>query len=100
MQLTANTTAKQVIDPARLRHAKWENDLDHASLKAKVEVINKTKGDEEHTFLVTQYLNDTTIIVHAQNGNTSDGTIIYSRAYLVATKAADIEFTDVEFTEY
>lgn len=91
--LQANQLTEQTIDPTRLKHSKWENDLDHASLKAIKEVLNKTKGDEPHTFLVTQYLDDTTIVVYAQNGNTSSGTIIYSRTYLVATKLADREFT-------
>lgn len=94
MQLTANQLTEQVIDPARLKHAKWENDLDHASLKATKEVLNKTRGDEPHTFLVTQYLNDTTIAVYAQNGNTSNGNVIYSRTYLIATKVADVEYTE------
>lgn len=92
--LEANKTDEQIIDSARLRHAKWENDLDHASLKATKEVLNKTKDDEAHTFLVTQYLNDTTIVVYAQNGNTPNGSVIYSRTYLVATKVADVEYTE------
>lgn len=94
MQLTANQLTEQVIDPARLKHAKWENDLDHASLKAKTEVVNKTKGDEVHTFLITQYLSDTTIAVYAQNGNTPNGKVVYSRTYLIATKVADVEYTE------
>lgn len=89
MQLTANTTAEQVIDPTRLKHAKWENDLGHASLKATKEVLNKTNQDEIHTFLVTQYKDEETILVYAQNGNTPDGTVIYSRGYLVSVHLPD-----------
>lgn len=87
--LQANKTDEQTIDPARLRHAKWENDLDHASLKATKEVLNKTKDDESHTFLVTQYLDEETILVYAQNGNTPDGSVIYSRGYLISVHLPD-----------
>lgn len=71
------------ISPERLRHAKWETNLDHAKLKATKEVINKTK-DEEHTFLMTEHLDETTIIIWAQNMNNPNGKTTYSRSYLVA----------------
>lgn len=79
-----NVQTAEQIDPSRLKHAKWEDDYSHACLKAKIEVVNKTKGDEEHTFLVTQYKDELTILVFAQNMNNSEGKAIYSRGYLVS----------------
>lgn len=85
----ATTTVEQKIPEERLKRAKYESNLEHASLKATKEVVNKTKGDEEHTFLTTSYLDEFTIIVWAQNMNNSYGTPIYSRSYLIALKGAE-----------
>lgn len=70
------------IDPRRIKHAKYEKNAEHAALKATKEVTNKTK-DENHTFVVTEALDEFTIILWAQNMNTSNGSVIYSRVYLI-----------------
>lgn len=79
----ANTTDLQ----PRLKHAKWENNLDHAVLKARKEVVNKTKGDEEHTFTVTEHVDESTLIIWAQNMNNETSSVVYSRSYLISLHA-------------
>lgn len=72
------------IDSRRISHGKYESNLEHASLKATKEVLNKTKNDEYHTVLVTELLNENTLLVWAQNMNNPHGSVIYSRVYLIA----------------
>lgn len=80
MTQLAKTTDLQ----ARMKRAKWENNLDHAVLKARKEVVNKTKGDEQHTFTVTEHVDESTLIIWAQNMNNETSSVIYSRSYLIS----------------
>lgn len=81
LQVQANPTN---LIAERMKHAKWEDSLQHATLKANVEVVNKTKGDEEHTFLMTEHIDENTLLIWAQNMNTPTGSVIYSRSYLIS----------------
>lgn len=88
LQVQAKTTD---MIAQRMKHAKWEDSLDHAILKANKEVVNKTKGDEEHTFLMTEHVDEHTLLIWAQNMNTSTGSVIYSRSYLISLHGIHVE---------
>lgn len=80
-QLQAKTT--ELIDPKKLKRAVYERH-DQAVLKANKEVVNKTKGDEEHTFIMTVHLDESTLVLWAQNMNNPQNIIVDSRYYLIA----------------
>lgn len=87
--LQAKTTTS--IPEERLRRAKWEANLPHAELKATTEVVNKTKGDAEHTFVMTEHIDEFTVILWAQNMNNPEGKTIFSRSYLIALQCTAAE---------
>lgn len=74
------TSSTSVLPQEKLRHAKYEDKSYHAEQKAYTEVRNKTK-DPEHTFVVTEPIDDFHIRIWAQNMNVL-GTCIFSRVYV------------------
>lgn len=78
---TSLTTLTAELPQEKLKHIKYEDKPYHAEQKAFTEVSNKTK-DPDHTFVVTEPIDDFHIYIWAQNTSEEKGKSIFSRVYI------------------